>query len=240
MKTKRLMILAIVLAAVLILPVGAKACLISVTVQVTAGNQAFDQTFTGDAVATADGRFECVLVGQDVATFDEGAITYLKVFKNADPEVGVEFGVRAGGSAATISILSDVVSFGPLVNPMAYASAGVTLTNIAPAGATITGLFGDGQTHQARYNGTRVFANLVDTFVVPSTGTVVNEEEYGNESSMITINDTLTSIESEFRFRLSARDSASGSSTFVVTPEPATVCLFGLGALSLLRKRKTV
>lgn len=244
MKTKRLMILAIMLAAVLILPVGANAGLVNV--KVMAGNQSF--TFEGDAVATADG-FECVLVdkyGPEFSLFDGGAITCLKLTMDVDPEVGIEFGVRAGGSMTTYSLLSDVVLFGPLVNPTAYASAGVTLTDrLGVSGATITGLFPDGKTHQAKYNGSSVFANLVNGFAIPS-GTVTNSEEKGNEFSMITINDTLTSIESKFNFTLSARDSASGTSTFVVVPgpitipEPTTICLLGLGALGLLRKRKTV
>jgi hypothetical protein len=159
---------------------------------------------------------------------------------NVDPEVGLEFGVRAGNVAKTFTILSEVVSFAPLVNPTAYASAGITLTNMAPAGATITGLSPGYKTYQARYNGSPVFANLVDSFAVPATGTVVKEEEKGNESSMILIPATLTSIESKFYFTLSARDSASGTSTFVVVPEPATVALLGLGALSLLRRKRGV
>jgi hypothetical protein len=231
------------LMAVLILPVGAKACLVSVTITATDGTNTAIQTFSSESAAVANGGFECVLVneyGPEISLFDGGAITSLKLTMDVDPEVGVEFSVRAGGSATTYSFLSDVVTFGSLVNPTAYASAGITMTDRSTAGATITGLFDNGtKTHQARYNGSTVFANLVNGFSFSTGLTQTLEEAKGSPYNMILINDTLTSIESEFYFTLSARDSASGTSTFVVEiPEPTTICLLGLGALSLLRRER--
>jgi hypothetical protein len=227
------------LMAVLILPMEAKACLVSVTITATDGTNTAIQTFSSECVAAANGGFECVFVneyGPEVSLFDGGAITSLKLTMDVDPEVGIEFGVRAGSSATTYSFLSDVVYFSPLVNPTATASAGITLTDRGPtAGATITGLFPGGKTHQARYNSSIVFANLVSGFSIPS-GTLTASEASGS----VNIIDTLTSIESEFYFTLSARDSASGTSTFSVVPEPATIALLGLGALSLLRRKRRV
>ncbi len=235
---KKLIIFAIVLAAVLILPAGAKACLVNFSITVSADNgvNKADQIFSGSGSTDADGKLVWVL-DSEVSILD-GLIENLKLTLKADPEVGIEFGVRAGGTATTYAILSEVVSFDPMVNPAAYASAGVTLTDrITVPGATITGLFPEGKTHQARYNGSSVFANLVNGFAIPS-GTLTNDEAKGSEFSVIPINDTLTSIESEFYFRLTARDSASGTSTFVVTPEPATIGLLGLGGLVLLHRKK--
>jgi hypothetical protein len=226
------------LAAVLILPVGAKACPVSVTITATNEETGQSQVTTLGGETSLDiitGDFVWVL-DHEVSILD-GSIDRLKLTVNADPEVGIEFGVRAN-KKQIFTILSDVVLFDPLVNPTAYASAAITLTDRGPtAGATITGFFDGGKTYQARYNGSTVFANLVDSFGIPNSSGDKNEAR-GNESSMITINDTLTSIESEFHFTLSVNDSASGTSTFVVVPEPATIALLGLGALSLIRRKK--
>ena len=238
MKTKGLMILAIVLTAVLILPVGAKACLVTGTITVTATNDVASDTkiFDIKGETGSDGKFVWAL-DQEASILD-GAIESLKLTTNSDPEVGIEFGVRAGGSATNYTISSDVVEFTSMTNPDAYASAGISLTdrtNSTP-GATITGLFAGGKIHQARYNETTVWASLVDTFSV--TGNTLTKSESKPLSGSEIIDGTLTSIQSEFKFKLTAQDSAAGTSEFSVTPEPATICLMGLGAgLALLRKR---
>ncbi|MHB9070256.1 MAG: hypothetical protein ACYC54_07785 [Sedimentisphaerales bacterium] len=227
---------------VLVLPMASRACLIEYSVTVTANNgTGLDvKTFSGNGETDENGYFQCSLVNSEQAIGDS-AIDFLKLKINSDPEVGIEFGVRAGGLTTTFQIISAVVAFSSLVNPTADASAGVTLTDRlsgtgAAAGATITGLFDGGKVHQARYNTSTVFANLVSGFSIP-TGTLTDEEAKPVSGSE-TINDTLTSIESEFYFTLSARDAASGTSNFIVIPEPATIAILSIGALSLLRIKK--
>jgi hypothetical protein len=237
MKTKRLIILATVVVAVLILPFSAKACIVTGNIIVTATDDrgSDTKTFNITGETGSDGKFVWELA-QGVTILD-GAIESLKLTTNIDPEAGTEFGVRAGNSTTTFNIFSDVVVFDPMTNPDASASAGITLTDRAGStpGATVTGLFDGGKINQARYNGATAFANLVDTFSV--TGNTLTHSESKPLSGSQIINDTLTSIESDFSFTLTAKDAAAGTSDFSVTPEPTTICLLGLGALGLLRKR---
>ncbi|MCE5341683.1 MAG: PEP-CTERM sorting domain-containing protein [Planctomycetaceae bacterium] len=234
--------------AVLLLPAVVQACLINYSVTIT-GSDGTNATFsTGEQRVDAGveytfdlvQRFDDLSNPDDWVDLDGGSskIQKLALTINSDPEVGIEFGLRAGSLATTYNILSEVVVFDPIVNPTAYASAGVTLTDRPDAaGAAITGLFYGGKTHQARYNSTSVFANLVSGFSIPER-TLTNEENKGTRDFPETILGTVSSIESEFWFTLSARDSASGTSTFVVVPEPATICLMGIAALAFLRKQR--
>ncbi|MCE5341628.1 MAG: hypothetical protein LLF92_10980 [Planctomycetaceae bacterium] len=224
------------LLGILALPMIADACMVQYSVTVTASfdGKSFTETFSGQGKTDAAGYLECTLVDKLLTMGDDGAeIEKLVLKMNADPEVGVEFGVRAGSSATTYSVLSDVVTFDTLVNPTAYASAGVSLTDRNSNGAQITGLFSGGKVHQARYNSSSVYANLVNGFSVANGGSSGGYEDVGTD----VISGSVSSIESEFRFTLSARDSASGTSTFAVIPEPATIAILAIGALSLIRKK---
>lgn len=218
------------------LPASANACWISVTAANETGSQTFlidDGTLNGGFDYTNDQSKQIVL-GDGIAFIEK-----LKFSGKADPEIGTEFGVRAGSSNTTITISSGLETFAPLTNPAGYASAGVTLTDRTPTGtATITGLYANGKINQAKYNVSTAWVNLVDSFSV-SGGTLTSEGFYGTPENPIIINNTLINIESNFYFILSAGDSASGTSNFTVIPEPATIALLSLGVLALRKKHRS-
>jgi hypothetical protein len=169
--------------------------------------------------------------GQDLL-FSIDSLNFVEDF---DPYIRLNFAVTAGGSDTTFTLNSTVVSFATLTNPLAYASAGLTLTG-DDNGATATGLYAGGKNYQAIYNGSSVYGNLVNSFSVGNTTATLSERL--PTSGWQTIPGSVSSIQSQFKFTLSAADSASGTSRFeVMVPEPATLAILGLGGL-LLRKRK--
>lgn len=243
MNAKKMAAMTIGLAAMLLFgvaPATAEVVLVSFTV--TADGQTATREFL---VSTCDGE----PVDQTLVTPDEpmdllvggtrlARITALQVATDSDPYVNLRFAVEAGSVDTTFDVVSALVSFDALINPQAYATAGITLTSDSD-GALITGLL-DEKTYQARYNGTTVYASLAQGFLIGGDVTLT-----GSERSPATGYDTIfgavSSIQSEFNFTLSAMDQASGTSRFEViagVPEPATMSLLAIGALATLIRRR--
>ena len=114
----------------------------------------------------------------------------------------------------------------------------MTVTDINGNGATATGQYPNNKCHEARYNGSVGWAHLVSNVTAPAYSSNIGIERRPT-TGWETITDTLTSIEVEYKFRLTASDFASGTSRFEVVPEPATlVVLLLMGALALLGRRR--
>jgi hypothetical protein len=146
------------------------------------------------------------------------------------------FAITAGQADTTVTILSTVLSFDPLVNPNGAASAGLTLTEAGGnPPASLVGLTGDlGSAYAAYYNvppGT-VFAEFV-----PSLYTATTTSGSGNTGGWVLIPDTVSSMQVEYSFVLSAMDLASSTSNYLIVPEPAGLALLAVGAIALLRRR---
>ncbi len=167
----------------------------------------------------------------DVATLNQAFLTVI-----GDPQIALGFAITAGAADATVTLTSTVLSFSPLFNPDGAASAGVTLTEGGSnPPANLVGLTGDlGSAYAAYYNvppGT-VFAEFV-----PSLTTNTTTSDSGNTGGWVLISDTVSSIQSQYSFTLSAGDLASGTSNFLVVPEPAGLALLLIGAMAWLRRR---
>jgi hypothetical protein len=233
----------IVIVSVLTTTLG-YACPVNTTIRVTAtdGTNIGYHEFAIN-IADAGDWFEWTLDGEENIVGDNGdllgSIEYLKLKVIKDPAVSLEFYITAGNAATTFTIdTNGPTTFDPIANPEAYASVGITLTDRNQNGAAITGLYDD-KIYQAVYNGLSVYANMVDSFTAGVRKTVTRSEYKPETGDTEIIGDTLSSIDASFKFILSAKDSAAGTSYFEVlpVPEPATVALLGLGVLSLIHRR---
>ncbi len=165
----------------------------------------------------------------------------------ADPVVGVDFEVLAGGATTTFDITSATIGFDPLTDPDAIAQATVAVLDTDNSGSVLlAGLMGaGGDAYAARYNGATVWAYLirvVQACGTPGPGLWARVRAGRPVRPPLTtrepILDTLSSIESQWMFSLTSDDTAIGSSTFDVIPEPATLSLLGVGILLLIRRRR--
>ncbi|MEN6520603.1 MAG: PEP-CTERM sorting domain-containing protein [Armatimonadota bacterium] len=188
--------------------------------------------------------------GYDVLSTDGntvlGTIYSLNFEGEEDPQVIVNFSCKAGSADTTFSFKNTTDVVPTITNPIARASASLTLTdNSVPTnGSYATGAF-DGSCYQARYNNGTVFTNLVDGFSITGGSLTSSNNDPVDGVSYRQVSGTVTQMEAEYRFTLKKYDSASGTSNFVMlpsVPEPSSMLGLGSALIGLigfgLKKRK--
>ncbi|MBL8878721.1 MAG: hypothetical protein JNG88_06325 [Phycisphaerales bacterium] len=178
-------------------------------------------------------------VAQDIVTRDGTVVATIgsgNLFIREDPQITMGFSVQAGGAATTFTINSALVPVNPnITNGTAFASAALTLTDTLGNGASLSGLHG-GNAYRADYNGFvgtgSQFASLVGTFGAAPLQTANASGSLGPVNLAPTVSD----MSSGLRFQLSSRDLASGTTDYVLTPEPSALVLAAFGALMLRRR----
>jgi hypothetical protein len=171
----------------------------------------------------------------------------LEVTLDGDPAVDLSFAVTSGNSDTTFTITSAVVGFPAIDNPFALASVGFTLTDTSPIpgnGAYANIVAPNAGLYQATYNSGTNFADLLGSVNLVGSGTVVAEASSLADGEFPKIMDSVTDIQAQLKFTLSADDQASGSSRFEVSevPEPVSIQLLILGFAGFLiaRRRRAV
>jgi PEP-CTERM motif len=200
------------------------------SVEVTADQGAWDGdvymwNLTSPVVITDD------VSGNPIAVLNEARFSAI-----ADPVVGLIFNVTAGASATSFSFNSGTLGFPPFGSVIGQASAGVTVTDTNNNGTAI--VLGNGgasgtSCYSALYNGLTQFAELVPGASVSNPG---GSNTNSGSLGPIGVPGIVSDMQTNFHFRLSAEDSASGTSVFVLTPEPASLLLVALGAFALRRR----
>jgi len=165
-----------------------------------------------------------------------GRLTGLTLYGVTDPLMSMGFSFEAFGPfSPTISIVTGVNTFAPITNPSAYSHAEFTLTDSSTPhnSATMTGNFGGFGFHSI-YNGGPVFASNGASYGVGFGG---SQHSTPDDVSGV-IPGSVSSIQTAIDVTISAGDSVSATTNFVVVPGPGALGLLGLSGLTLARRRR--
>lgn len=171
-------------------------------------------------------------MGELVSVLSELEVKFIE-----DPVVTVNFTASAAGSTTHFVFSSGLLAFAPLVNPVASASAGYSLTDRNGDGATLTGVYA-GNAYRADINGTVPAGTLYATLAPDLSFATPFGTQVSTSSTNAPIVGVVSSMSSQFEFDLSAFDLASGTSVFTIVPTPGAASIAGLGALLVARRRR--
>jgi len=145
-----------------------------------------------------------------------------------DPYIDFGFAARASITNPTHFLFTSSLV---LINPALVNANGSAWASPSPGfGTTITGDFAGNKILRTIYNGGTVFADLSPAGSPDFVGSTP-------------IPGQVSSMQSQWGFTLTARGQASGTSDFTILgdtiPEPATMCLLGLGAVLISRRKRS-
>lgn len=201
----------------------------------------------------AAGHHELLDGGGDVVAILDSAT--LKLVKDPAPNkpycIELDFAVHAGISDTDFSVKSAMLSFPTLLpsrlqpptgGGRAVVSFRATDTNANGVTFMATGPSGVGA-YTAQYNGWApggtTFATLVNEISVGPGGSAAGGQTFPTGSGYAAINDSVSDMSAIMAFGLTFGDSASGTSTYGILPEPtAGLGVMLLGAVALGWRRR--
>lgn len=164
--------------------------------------------------------------GLEIARLEQVTVNYV-----ADPSIAVSVAVSAGGLATNFTITSAELTFPGLADARGRASAGFTVTDHNGDTGVLTGLNPDGQSFQGFYNDPggpasgSSFATLVTGLSTPAPySSTATTEDFPVAAGLSptaeggAVLGTVSSMSTRLQFQLSAGDSASATSVFVIEP----------------------
>lgn len=230
-------ILAISLLLLLFASINAVACTPSWVVTITA-TTAEGQTASAQFSGTLDepSFSQTLATNYALMTVDGvvlGTLDALTLEVNADPFVSLACsGTNSTSSPLTLTASAVVNDFEPIVEGIAYATAGMSLSS--GTAAQINGLYPDNKCYKATYNNGTLFSYLMDGYTGVAGQTIIHNDR--SPSSGYAILHDVSSLEAAWNFQLMNKgDSGSGSSYFEVVsvPEPMSIFLGILGLTSV-------
>ena len=169
----------------------------------------------------------------------------------AAESVAVNFLVTSGAAGANFVVTSAPLTFF-MPNAVGRATAGTTVTDNGGDGAGLFGNFSDNSVFRSYYNDAgsaatgASFATLVPGISGGSGSTIISVQNFPDELvtfSGVDENNVLlgsvSSMSSQWRFGVAPNNSAAGTSSFELIPEPGSSLLwiFGSALLVLMRRR---
>lgn len=158
-----------------------------------------------------------------------------------DPQVNLNFSVQAGAADTQFTISSALLTFPTIDTPEARASAAFTVSDLNGNGVTLTGAGPNGGGYVAQYNGLvpggTTFAELIPNVATATPFGTMTESDHEPAVGYTALGEPVSDMSVQVAFDLTAHDIASGTTTFVIVPEPGGLLMVAVGFLAVLRRR---